>query len=115
MVKEIYDGIQLDKDLIFTTSTKTQYAGPYAHIALIKLLKYVAAKYLDDFILSDEGYYWETSDEKKLMNQFKNYYAAIDSFHKALESLPAAPDETPESLTDRLEKLLREKFGKEKE
>ena len=111
VVKEIYDGIQLGKDLIFTASTKTQYAGPDAHIALIKLLKHVPAKYLDDFRLSDEGYYWETDDEELLLIQFRNYNAAIDSFHKATEGLHALPGETPESLADKLETLLRKKFG----
>ncbi len=115
MVKEIYGGVQLDKDLIFTTSTKTQYAGPDAHIALIKLLKYVAAKYLDDFTLSDEGYYWETGDEKILLNQFKNFNIVIESFREAIEGLPSVYGETPESLADRIEKLLKEKFGGKKQ
>jgi hypothetical protein len=42
-VREVYDGTQLDKDLIFITSTKTKYGGSDAHIAIIKLLKHVAA------------------------------------------------------------------------
>lgn len=114
MVKDIYGGDQLDKDLIFTTSTKTQYAGPDAHIAIIKLLKHISSKYLEDFRLSDEGYFWETSDEKVLLDQFKNYNTAIDIFCEALESLPAVPGENAESLVDRLERLLREKFGGKK-
>lgn len=28
MTREIYDGIHFDKELMFTASTKTQYAGP---------------------------------------------------------------------------------------
>ncbi len=115
MVKEIYDGVRFDQDLLFTTSTKTQYAGPDAHIAIIKLLKHISAKYLKDFTLSDEGYYWETGNEKILLDQFKNCDAAIDSFCEALEGLSAVPGETAESLGDRLEKLLREKFGGKKE
>ena len=115
MVKDIYDGIQLQKDLIFTTSTKTQYAGPDTHIATIKLLKHVAAKYLDNFTRSDEGYFWKTRDKKILLNQFKKYNAALDSFSKTFEGLTTISSETPESLADRIEKLLREKFGKEKE
>ena len=66
MVKEIYNGVQLDEDLIFTTSAKTQYACPDAHIAIIKLFRHVAAKYLEDFTLSDEGYFWEMGDGKIL-------------------------------------------------
>ncbi|MDQ6843210.1 MAG: hypothetical protein M3Z92_02500 [Bacteroidota bacterium] len=115
VVKEIYDGVQLDKDLIFTTSTKTQYAGPDAHIAIIKLLKHISGKYFNDFTLSDEGYYWETGDEKILLNQFQKYNAAIDSFCEALEGLTAVSGEAAESLADRIESLLRKKFGGKKE
>lgn len=115
LVKDIFDGIRLDKDLIFTASTKTQYAGPDAHIAIIKLLKHISAKYLSGFELNDEGNYWETGDKKILLNQFKNYNAAIDSFCKAIEELPPVPGETAESLADRLENILKEKFGGEKE
>ncbi len=82
MVKDIYDDRPLDKDLIFTTSTKTQYAGPNAHIAIIKLLKHVDAKYLADFTLSDEGYYWETGDKKILLNQLKNTTQPLIAFGK---------------------------------
>jgi hypothetical protein len=113
LVKEIYDGVQFDKELIFTASTKTQYAGPDAHIAVIKLLKYISKKYLDKFELYDEGNYWETDDEEILLTQFKNYNAAIDLFCKSLEDLRAAPGESAESLADRIEKILKEKFGGE--
>ena len=44
--KDIYDGNQLDKELIYTASTKTQYAGIDAHVAIIKLLRYLKDKYL---------------------------------------------------------------------
>lgn len=65
--------------------------------------------------MSDEGYYWETGNEKILFDQFKSYDAAIDSFCEAMEGLSAVPGETAESLGDRLEKLLRDKFGGKKE
>ena len=114
IAKDIYDGVRFDRDLIFTASTKTQFAGPDAHIAIIKLLKYISGKYMVDFEVYDEGNYWETGDEKTLLTQFKNYNAAIDSFRKAIEGLPAVPAETTESLADRLENILKEKFGGKK-
>jgi DNA helicase HerA-like ATPase len=115
MAKDIYGNYGIEKDLIFTASTKTQYAGADAHIAIIKLLKYLSKKYLKDFTLIDEGYYWETDDEKILLEQFEKYNAAIDIFCEALKGLPAIPGETAESLGDRLERLLREKLGGKKE
>jgi hypothetical protein len=115
MAKDIYDDYEIDKDLIFTASTKTQFAGIDAHITIIRLLKHLSKKYLKNFTLIDEGYYWETGDEKILLEQFGKFNAAIDIFCDALKDLPAMPGETAESLGDRLERLLREKFGGKKE
>lgn len=111
MVKDIYDGITLGKELIFTTSTKTQYAGIDAHIAVIKLLRHLSKKYMKDFTLVDEGLYWETNDEKVLQDQFGAYNSALDIISEALQNMPDVPGETMESLTDRIERLLREKLG----
>ncbi len=113
LVKEIYDGVRFDKALLFTTSVKTQYAGPDAHIAVIKLLKYIAAKYLENFTLSDEGNYWETGDEKILYAQFKKYEDALNFVQEALQDLNAVPGETASSLAERIEQILKRKFGKE--
>ncbi len=101
------------EDILFTVSTKTQYAGEDAHIAIIKLLKHLSKKYLKNFVLYDEGYYWETGDENILRKQFQNYQAAIDTFCEALEDFKSGPGETSESLADRLERFLKEKFGRE--
>jgi hypothetical protein len=113
MNKDIYDDVRLDKDLMFTTSTKTQFAGMEAHIAIIDFLKHLSKKYLKGFTLSDEGNYWETGDKKVLMKQFSRYEVAIDIFCEAITDLPAIPGETAEALSERLERLLREKFGGE--
>ncbi len=115
MVKDIYDGITLDKELIFTTSTKTQYAGKDAHIAVVKLLKHLSKKYMKDFILEDEGLYWETNDEKVLDDQFDRYNEAMDIFCEELKGMSSVPDESTESLVDRIERLLREKLGKKRD
>ncbi|MEO8819242.1 MAG: hypothetical protein ABI267_09855 [Ginsengibacter sp.] len=109
--KNIYDGVQLDKELMFTTSTKTQYAGLDAHAAIIDFLKHLSKKYLKNFNLTDQGYYWETGDKKLLIKQFSRYEAAMDIFSEALKEMPAIPNETSESLVERLERLLKEKFG----
>ncbi len=101
------------EDILFTVSTKTQYAGLDAHIAIIKLLKHVSKKYFRNFTLYDEGYYWETGDENILRKQFQNYQAAIDTFCEALKDFKSGADETSESLADRLERYLKEKFGTE--
>ena len=110
MIKDIFDGVRFDKELIYSTSTKTQYAGIDAHIAIIKLLKYLSAKYLKDFTLSDEGYYWETGDEKILSGRFEEYNALLNAVSDVFINMKSVPGETPESLVERIERILIEKF-----
>lgn len=114
VAKDMYDRADIDKELIFSTSTKTQFAGADAHIAIIKLLKYLSKKYLKDFTLNDEGNYWETGDENFLLKQFERYDFAMDAFSDALKNLPGVAGETFESLADRIERILNEKFRGEK-
>lgn len=110
MAKDMYD----EPEWIYHVATKTQYAGPDVHIAVIKLLKYLQPKYFEVFELTDEGEYWETMNEKILLAQFKKYNFLVNSFADALSGLPAMPGETAESLADRIEKLFRDKFGEGK-
>jgi len=112
--KEIYDDVTLKKEWIFTTSTKTQFAGIDAHIAIIDFLKHLSKKYLKDFTLIDEGNYWETGNKKVLREQFKKYNSALEAFSETLNEMPQIPGEKAESLADRLEKILKEKFGDDK-
>jgi len=92
-------------------STKTQYAGIDTHLAVLKLLQYFKDKYFSFFELSDEGMYWETKDEEILKTQFAKYNFIVHSVRNALKDFKALPGETPESLADRLEELLKKKFG----
>ena len=100
---------------MFTTTAKTQYAGPDAHIAILKLLKHISAKYLESFTLSDEGSYWETGDEKILYAQFKKYEKALNFVQKSLQNFAAVPGEPATSLAERIEKILKGKLGKKEE
>ena len=95
----------------YTISVKTQYAGMDAHMAVIKLLKYVQEKYFREFNLRDEGYYWETGDQEILTEQFRNYEKAIELLSDALSGIKKIPGESASSLADRIEKVLKEKLG----
>lgn len=99
----------LDPELIYTISTKTQYAGMDAHIAIIRLFRYISKKYFSVFELHDEGNYWETGDASVLKGQFTAYEEAIRSFTEALHELQLPPDESPDSLASRIEELLRKR------
>lgn len=86
-----------------------------AHIAVIRLLRHLSKKYMKDFILEDEGLYWETNDEKVLEKQFGRYNSALDIISEALQNMHNIPGESLESLADRIERLLREKLGGKEE
>ncbi|MCE3283320.1 MAG: hypothetical protein K0Q66_2057 [Chitinophagaceae bacterium] len=88
-------------------SVKTQYAGIDAHIALIKLIRHLSEKYFREFDLDDEGRFWETGNVKVLEETFRRYEAHLTNVTQILKNLPAKPDETAESLADRIEAALK--------
>jgi hypothetical protein len=110
--KDFYAANGFDPDLIYTTSTKTQFAGPDTHIALLKLLRYLKEKYFENFELDDEGYYWNTNDQNILFQRFSHYNILLNAVSDALSNIKTIPGESPVSLTERIEKVLKEKFGK---
>jgi len=112
MNKDFYTLNGFDPDLIYTTSTKTQFAGPDTHIALLKLLRYLKEKYFGNFELDDEGYYWETNDEKILFQRFDEYNQAISAVKEVLIEMHHIPGENAESLVNRIEDVLKKKSGK---
>ena len=93
-------------------SCKTQYAGIDTHLTVLKLLQYLKEKYFSFFELSDEGMYWETKDLEVLKSQFIKYDFIVNSVRAALTDFKALPGESVYSLADRLEELLKNKFGK---
>lgn len=50
--------------------TNTQYAGAEAHIAIIKLLKYLSHKYFIRFECHDDSKFWESGDEYQCRKRF---------------------------------------------
>jgi hypothetical protein len=110
-VKLMYNDPATNDLMIEVVSTKTQYAGPDTHIAVVKLLQYLKDKYFSDFELTDEGMYWETKDEKVLLSQFAKYNYALKTVAEALSDFKSVPGETVTSLADRLEAFLKKKLG----
>lgn len=101
---------QLQLEPIATISTKTQYAGIEAHIAVMKLLKHLQGRYFSHFELMDEGGYWESDDEAVLQKQFDRYTFLLEAVCEVLQDFKAAPGEKAESLADRLEQFLKERW-----
>ena len=112
-IKLMYNDSAIDDLMVKTVSVKTQYAGMDVHVTVLKLLEYLKDKYFSFFELSDEGMYWETKDLEILKSQFARYDFIVNSVRNALSDFKAIPGETPESLADRLEELLKNKFGKQ--
>jgi hypothetical protein len=108
--KDIYKENGLDEQLLFTTSTKTQFAGPNAHMAIIRLLLYLKQRYFATFELDDEGKYWETMDERILLKQFARYDYLLNAVTEVLSNMKAIPGETTQSLAERMEQLLNKKL-----
>ena len=98
-----------EQEYLYMLSVKTQYAGIEIHKLLIHLLKYLDAKYFQDFTVTDEGQYWETGDEKLLQDTFKRYTYLIDSFAASIENYPVKTGETYEAYFERILKQMDEK------
>lgn len=111
--KLMYNNPETNDLMVETVSTKTQYAGIDTHLTVLKMLQYFKEKYFSVFELSDEGMYWETKDEEVLKSQFIKYDFIVHSVRNALSDFKAMPGDTAESLADRLEEFLKNKFGKQ--
>jgi hypothetical protein len=108
-VEKLYDTNAIKDDMYFTCSTKTQFAGADAHIAIINLLDYLAKKYFIDFKLHDEGNYWETRSKEQLEKQMEIINKGINVILNSLSHLDNVPNETATSLADRIEQILKNK------
>ena len=113
-VKLLYNNPETNDLMVEVTSTKTQFAGMDAHIAILNLLQYLKDKYFSVFELSDEGNYWETKDKVILAESFSRYNFLMDTVAEALGSFTAVPGESVTSLADRLETFLKNKLGLDK-
>ncbi|MFK7935715.1 MAG: hypothetical protein AB8G22_19530 [Saprospiraceae bacterium] len=102
--------------MVYNVFTKTQYAGAETHIALVKLLRYLEKKYFQYLRVTDEGKYWETSDENKLRLLMNSSEVAINLVRGTLEKTDFSKLEG-DSLVDKVEsviaKLLKEMRDKD--
>lgn len=111
----ILDGLS-EEDLVYWVSTKTQYAGIDAHIAICSLLKYLKQKYFKTFDLEDEGYYWMTEDRATLQRRFEEYGAIIELAAGALENAETTLEERldEDKLLDKLLKIIQKAKDEDK-
>jgi hypothetical protein len=83
-----------------------QFAGPDAHMQMIRMLKYVFNKYFQDFHFVDESEYWETGNEEKCCDWFVMFGAWMDTMSADLGKLDGRGHEGGETYHARLWDLL---------
>lgn len=91
-----------EQKYLYMLFTKTQFAGTEIHKFIVGLLRYLSNKYLLDFLVNDEGEYWETGDEALLKQNFEKVGTYIDVTQNMFESFPIREGETTEQYVDRL-------------
>lgn len=100
---------EAEKKYLYIVSVKTQFAGAEIHMILVQLMRYLSQKYFARFNMSDEGNYWETSDENLLKENFRKYGDLLNGFASAIEKQPFRTNETIEKYFERLLQLIQEK------
>lgn len=101
------------KDLEYSyVSIKTQYSPVEVHITIIKLLKYLKKKYLNNLEVIDEGEYWETEDKEHLEKKIEFLSLKIEMVSNILKKnlLNINENHSAEDLVDKIEKILKEKL-----
>ncbi|NIR51856.1 hypothetical protein GWO43_25100 [candidate division KSB1 bacterium] len=83
-------------------STKTQFAGPGAHICLCKLLNYLDNKYFASIEVRDEGEYWESGELEKLVENMNFINAVLDDLDLYLRMRPSEALNNDDELLDEL-------------
>lgn len=104
--------IEAEKKYLYIISVKTQFAGVAVHKLVVQLFRYLSQKYFARFNMSDEGNYWETSDENVLVENFRKYSDLLNSFSSDLEKYPFRTNESIENYFTRLLRIINEKKQK---
>lgn len=86
---------------------KTQFAPIQIHITIIKLLKYIKSKYINNLEVIDEGNYWKSQNEKLLQEKFNFLDEKIDEVGNLLSNIEFNKDDSVESMIKRIESVLK--------
>ena len=97
-------------------SVKTQFSSPDIHIVLIKLLRYIKSKYIENLEVIDEGEYWETSNKERLKYLFDFLNEKLNMIGDILKENKTnfSESDSPEQIADKVEKLLLKYMFKNK-
>ncbi len=67
---------EFDENLYIQEYCKTQFAGPQAHIAIVRLLRSLQS-FFTTLKVEDEGEYWDSGDEQALAGHMQSIDAQI--------------------------------------
>ena len=95
--------------MLYSCSTKKQFAGPEPHELIIGVLRYISNNFLSDFELRDEGEFWETDDSALLQKNFIRNGFLIESFRAGLTNTPRLPGEDLDSFIRRIASQINKK------
>lgn len=91
----------------FFNHIKTQFAPIDIHIAVIKLLKYLQQKYMENLEVWDEGNYWQTGNRELLKEKLEFLNAAMDRLEDVLNSIEFEKGSSAESVAEKIEEILK--------
>jgi len=88
--------------------TKTQFAGVETHISVVKLLRYINKKYIDDLEVMDEGDYWTTNDPNEVTKRMGIINNAMDTLTAGLEAIQDTENLTEEGIVDKINEVIEQ-------
>ncbi len=88
-------------------ATKTQNAGVEAHIAIVKLLRYLKSKYIPDLQVEDEGNYWDGNDAQKLQECFDTIDTGLQVVSQAVVRANVSFEDSTDEVVRKIEEALR--------
>ncbi|MBH2005346.1 MAG: hypothetical protein I8H66_11700 [Sphingobacteriia bacterium] len=105
-------GSSLQPGEIYTHSVKTQFTGLANHIIVVSLLKYLARKYFESFVLEDDSKYFETENPAIAQQKFETYDEFLRTTSTAIQILAMRADEGIGDYAKRLAKYLEQNSKK---
>lgn len=92
------------KDIV--VDSIVQYAGPEAHMALIKMLRFLSKKYFKIFRVTDESEYWKSGDPEKCRDWFLMFDSWMKNMSEDLGKLDGRGYEDGRTYQERLKDLF---------
>lgn len=116
LINQIFDPETQRKKKPTWIHVKTQFGSVHAHIAIVKLLKYLKKRYVPDLEVRDEGEYWEKEDKNRLLEMRGFLFNKINQLSDAISSVGTTEEMSKEDLIVQIELILKkylDKGGKE--